>query len=118
MDAACGSELTHRDLSRGLSRTSLLSKGPDMPQAVVDPDDLRQFALKLRKFNADLRDRLQSLNHDMTGLSTTWRDQEHKRFSEQFDEHMKLMARFLELTDRHIPYLARKADQIDEYLQS
>lgn len=89
-----------------------------MPQAVVDPDDLRQFALKLRKFNADLRDRLQILHHDLQALSGTWRDQEHKRFAEQFDEHMKLMSRFLEVSDRHIPYLARKADQIDEYLQS
>jgi WXG100 family type VII secretion target len=89
-----------------------------MPQAVVDPDELRQFAQKLRKFNAELRDRLTSLSNDMAALSATWRDQEHKRFADQFDEHMKLMARFLELTDRHVPYLARKADQIDEYLQS
>ncbi len=89
-----------------------------MPQAVVDPDELRQFALKLRKFNADLRDRLVSLNNDMTSLSATWRDQEHKRFADQFEEHLKLMIRFLELSERHVPYLARKADQIDEYLQS
>ena len=89
-----------------------------MPQAVVDPDELRQFAQKLRKFNAELRDRLTSLNNDMSALSATWRDQEHKRFADQFEEHMKLMARFLELSDRHVPYLARKADQIDEYLQS
>lgn len=89
-----------------------------MPQAVVDPDELRQFALKLRKFNTDLRDRLVSLTNDMAALSSTWRDQEHKRFAEQFDEHIKLMARFLELSERHVPYLARKADQIDEYLQS
>ena len=96
----------------------LICEGPIMPQAVVDPDDLRQFALKLRKFNVDLRERLSSLTNDMSALSETWRDQEHKRFAEQFDEHLKLMARFLELSDRHVPYLVRKADQIDEYLQS
>ena len=89
-----------------------------MPQAVVDPDELRQFAMKLKKFNTELHDRLISLNNDMTALSATWRDQEHKRFSEQFDEHLKLMARFLEVSERHVPYLARKADQIDDYLQS
>lgn len=89
-----------------------------MRQAVVDPDELRQFALKLRKFNTELRERLMSLNNDLTALSATWRDQEQKRFSEQFDEHLKLMVRFLEQSERHVPYLARKADQIDEYLQS
>ena len=89
-----------------------------MPQAVVDPDELREFAQKLRKFNVDLRDRLVALNNGMSALSSTWRDQEHRRFSDQFDEHLKLMTRFLELSERHVPYLARKADQIDEYLQS
>ena len=89
-----------------------------MPQAVVDPDELRQFAQRLKKFNTELHDRLVSLNNAMNSLSSTWRDQEHKRFSEQFDEHLKLMTRFLELSERHVPYLARKADQIDEYLQS
>ncbi|MCP4190374.1 MAG: WXG100 family type VII secretion target [Planctomycetaceae bacterium] len=89
-----------------------------MPQAVVDPDELRQFARKLKKFNIDLRDRLASLNGDMSALASTWRDQEHKRFTEQFDEHIKMIGRFLEVSDQHVPYLARKADQIDEYLQS
>ena len=89
-----------------------------MPQAVVDPDELRQFARKLKKFNTELRDRLASLNNDVTALSATWRDQEHKRFSEQFDGHIKMIGRFLEVSDRHVPYLAKKADQIDEYLQS
>ena len=89
-----------------------------MPQAIVDPDELRQFAQRLKKFNTELHERLVSLNNAMNALSSTWRDQEHKRFAEQFDEHLKLMARFLELSERHVPYLARKADQIDEYLQS
>ena len=84
----------------------------------MDPDELRQFARKLKKFNIDLRDRLASLNGDMSALASTWRDQEHKRFTEQFDEHIKMIGRFLEVSDQHVPYLARKADQIDEYLQS
>ena len=28
-----------------------------MPQAVVDPEELREFARALKKFNTDLRDR-------------------------------------------------------------
>ena len=89
-----------------------------MPQAVVDPDELRQFAQKLKKFNTDLRDRMVALNNQLTALGATWRDQEQKRFTEEYDEHMKLMGRFLEQSERHVPYLLRKADQIDEYLQS
>ena len=89
-----------------------------MPQAVVDPEELRQFAQKLKKFNAELRERLTSLNRDLSALSATWRDQEHMRFVQEFDEQLKMIARFLERADRHVPYLVRKAEQIEDYLQS
>ena len=89
-----------------------------MPQAVVDPEELRQFARHLKKFILDLKDRYSSLNNELNALSTTWRDQEHKKFCQEFDEHMKMISRFLELSERHVPYLVRKADQIDDYLQS
>ena len=49
-----------------------------MPQAVVDPEEVRQFARNLKKFNSDLRDRLTVLNNHLTALGGTWRDQEHK----------------------------------------
>jgi WXG100 family type VII secretion target len=89
-----------------------------MPQAIVDPEELRQFARNLKKFNTELRDRLTRLHHDLQTLGSTWRDQEHKRFVQQFDEHTKVIGRFLELSDQHVPYLVRKAEQIETYLQS
>jgi uncharacterized protein YukE len=89
-----------------------------MPQAVVDPEELREFARSLKKFNNELRERARSLANQLTALGTTWRDQEHKKFCAQFDEGMKMVGRFLENNDRHVPYLLRKADYIDEYLQS
>ena len=88
-----------------------------MPQAVVDPDELRQFARALKKFNTELQDRLVSLNNQLSALETTWRDQEQKKFAQMFDEHVKIIGRFIEASDKHVPYLMRKADQIDEYLQ-
>lgn len=89
-----------------------------MPQAVVDPDDVRQFALSLKKFNAELRERLTSLNNQLRTLGMTWRDQEHKRFAEQFESHTKNLVRFVDANDAHVRYLVRKAEQIEEYLQS
>jgi WXG100 family type VII secretion target len=89
-----------------------------MTQAIVDPDELRQFARSLKKFNSEIRDKLARLNHELQSLGSTWRDQEHKRFTQQYEEHTKIVLRFLEMSDQHIPYLVRKADQIDEYLRS
>ncbi len=89
-----------------------------MPQAVVDPEELREFARSLKKFNNDLRDRARSLSNQLTALGSSWRDQEHVKFVQQFEEGMRMISRFLENNDRHVPYLLRKAEAIDEYLRS
>jgi WXG100 family type VII secretion target len=88
-----------------------------MPQAIVDPEELRRFAQSLKKFNTDMQERLTSLNGQSVALGRTWRDQEQKKFAEEFEQHMRTIARFVEVIERHIPYLQRKAEIIDEYLQ-
>jgi WXG100 family type VII secretion target len=88
-----------------------------MPQAIVDPEELRRFAMNLRRFSTDVQDRLTSLNAQLAGLAKTWRDQEHQKFSEAFEQQMRALAGFVELADEHIPYLMRKAEIIEEYLQ-
>jgi hypothetical protein len=50
-------------------------------------------------------------------MSASWRDQENAKFTEQFHEHLRLLAQFVDANNRHIPYLLRKADRLDEYLQ-
>ena len=89
-----------------------------MAQAVVDPEELRQFAQSLKKFNANLRERAGSLGNQLAALSSTWRDQEHKKFAEEFDANMKVLLRFTETADQYVPYLLRKAQHIEDYLQS
>ena len=88
-----------------------------MPQAVVDPEELRRFARGLKKFNAEVQDRAAMLNGQLVSLGNTWRDQEQKRFVEEFEQHMKGIGRFVEITDQYIPFLLRKAEIIEEYLQ-
>ena len=88
-----------------------------MPQAIVDPDELRRFAASLKKFNTDVRDRMTALNGQLVGLGKTWRDQENKKFVEEFEQHMRAIAHFMEVTEEHIPYLIRKAEMIEQYLQ-
>lgn len=87
-----------------------------MPQAIVDPEELRRFAQNLKKFSSDVRQRITMLSGQMAALGKTWRDQEHQKFAEQFEQQMKLILRFLEISDQHVPYLVRKAEIIEEYL--
>ncbi|HEX6987690.1 MAG TPA: WXG100 family type VII secretion target [Planctomycetaceae bacterium] len=88
-----------------------------MSQAIVNPDELRRFAQALKKFNAGLTEQLAALGSQLDGLSTTWRDQENRRFAEEFAKNMRVIARFIETNDEYIPFLLRKAERIDEYLQ-
>ncbi len=88
-----------------------------MPQAIVDPAELRRFAQLLKKFNDDLSERMSAIANQLGELTNTWRDQEQIRFRTEFEQHMKMIARFLEANNQHIPYLLRKADRIEEYMQ-
>ena len=89
-----------------------------MPQAVVDPEELRQFAQSLKKFNAQLRERAGALGNQLAALNSSWRDQEHKKFADQFETNMKVLLRFAETADEYVPYLLRKAQHIEDYLQA
>ncbi|MDA0803019.1 MAG: WXG100 family type VII secretion target [Planctomycetota bacterium] len=87
-----------------------------MAKAVVDPNELRRFANDLRKFNADVQGGVSLLSARMGGLAQTWRDQEQTKFAEEFDATVKVLQRFVKSADLHIPFLLRKADRIDDYL--
>ena len=88
-----------------------------MPQAIIDPSELRRFALSLKQFNNELRDRVAALHGQMLSLGDTWRDQEHVKFAQEFEETMHVLAAFIENSDQHIPFLLRKAERVEEYLQ-
>ena len=89
-----------------------------MAQAVVDPEELRQFAQSLKKFNGQLRDHATALGNQLAALNASWRDQEHKKFADEFETNMKVLLRFAETADAYVPYLLRKAQHIEDYLQS
>lgn len=88
-----------------------------MPQAIVDPEELRRFARNLQRFNAETRERAATLGAQMQALGKTWRDQEQKKFADEFEQHLRVIGRFLELSEEHVPYLLRKAEIVDQYLQ-
>lgn len=88
-----------------------------MPQAIVDPEALRQFAGTLRAFTEDLQQRSIALSAHMNTLSQTWRDQQHHRFAAEFDDQLRQLTKLVESSERHVPYLLKKADQIDAYLR-
>lgn len=88
-----------------------------MAKAIVDPAELRRFALDFKRFNNELEGQVTGLHSRMVALGQSWRDQEYQKFVEDFEAHMKLLARSVEIANQHIPFLLRKAERIEDYLR-
>jgi uncharacterized protein YukE len=88
-----------------------------MSQAIVDPGELRRFAQHLKQFNNDLQQQMAALHGQLVGLGQTWRDKEHEKFAEEFQQTLVAISRFVEASNEHIPFLMRKAQRVEEYLQ-
>ena len=88
-----------------------------MSQAIVDPAELRRFAHNLERFTSELESQMSALRGQLINLGQSWRDQEHEKFAQEFDETLLATSRFVEATERHIPFLLRKADRVEEYLR-
>ena len=88
-----------------------------MAKANVDPTELRRFARDLTRFNADLEGLLTSLQTRLRGLEKSWMDQEQRRFTQEFEQTMKTLTRFLDGSNQHAAFLAKKARHIEDYLQ-
>jgi len=87
-----------------------------MARAVVDPEELRRFALELKRFNTEVQGQATAIQRRFARLGETWQDQEHAKFAEEFEKMLQSLNRFVDTSDKHIPILLRKAQKIQEYL--
>ena len=87
-----------------------------MAQAIMDPEEVRRFASELKRFNDDIQTKASSLQARFAALGTTWQDQDHEKFAEEFITTMKVLRKFMEVSENHTPYLLRKAQRIEQYL--
>jgi len=88
-----------------------------MGKAHVDPAELRRFAQDLNRFNNEMQMLVGGLHGRLRGLEATWRDQEQRKFTEAFEQTIKVLSGFLEASTQHVSFLAKKANLIEEYLK-
>ncbi|QEG39505.1 WXG100 family type VII secretion target [Roseimaritima ulvae] len=88
-----------------------------MNQAIADPEELRRFAGHLRAYAEEMKQRNTALASHMNELEQTWRDDQQRKFAAEFEQQMRQLSRLLSATEQHVPYLLRKADQIETYLR-
>ena len=87
-----------------------------MAKAMMDPEEVRRFAEELKRFNGDLQNQLTSLQARFSSLSDTWQDQENEKYGEEFKTTVKALKKFVEASNQHVPFLLRKAQRIEDYL--
>ncbi|MEM6978093.1 MAG: WXG100 family type VII secretion target [Planctomycetota bacterium] len=88
-----------------------------MNQAIGDPDQIRQFAATLNRFAAEWKQQSANLSAQMNQLEQTWRDAQQRKFNAEFQDQLRQLQRLIQSTETHVPYLLRKAEQLDEYLR-
>jgi WXG100 family type VII secretion target len=87
-----------------------------MAQAVMDPERVRRFAEELQRFNREVEARMATLQARFAALGDTWQDQEQVKFTEEFKQIMQALRKFIQISGEQAPYLLRKAQRIEEYL--
>ena len=87
-----------------------------MSQAVANPEDMERFARELKQFNAQLASSMKRLNGQFSRLGGTWRDQEHQRFAQEYQQTMRVLNQFQRSSEQQIPFLLRKAQHLRKYL--
>lgn len=89
-----------------------------MSKAHVDPEELRRFSKDLARFNTELEQLVTGLNGRMRHLESTWKDNEQKKFAEQFGGTVRVLGQFLEVSRQHVTTLGKKAQLVEEYLHT
>lgn len=82
----------------------------------MDPEEVRRFATELKRFTDEVQQKAGSLQARFTALGDTWQDQENLKFADEFTSTMKVLKKFVEVSEKHAPYLMRKAQRIEQYL--
>lgn len=86
-----------------------------MSQVHVDPEKLRSFAQQLKRFAQQTKTTQMSIAQQLQRLGGTWRDQEHKRFVEQFQRTSQLLQSFAAEAEKLTPVLEKDALNIEEF---
>ena len=87
-----------------------------MAKVIVEPDDVKRFARELARFREELGTGMTHITARMNALGETWRDQEHRKFADEFEQTLRVLARFDRSVAAHVPYLIRKAEKAQDYL--
>lgn len=88
-----------------------------MPRAVVDPNELRRFAIFINGVAISLRRRKSLLNSSLNNLKEVWRDEKYRQFERIYSEMMPQLEQFCKNAEEYAQYLQEKEKPLRRYLE-
>jgi hypothetical protein len=91
---------------------------------ITSVEAIENFRARLIVYLGQMRPLLEEISHEalqtrlwiQNDQQRFWQDQEHEKFSEEFKQAIKALKKFVETSREHTPFLLRKAQRIEEYL--
>ena len=82
-----------------------------MAKVIVEPDEVKRFARELARFREELESGMGHITARMNALGETWRDQEHRKFADEFEQTLRLRLKqdSSKISKSALKALARKA---------
>ncbi|MDW7651685.1 MAG: hypothetical protein SCK29_12940 [Bacillota bacterium] len=86
-----------------------------MPKAVVDPDELKRFAVLLEGMASSVRQRKSALNGSFNNLKDVWRDEKYRQFERLYAETMAQLEHFCKNAEHFSHCLREKEKPLRRY---
>jgi len=87
-----------------------------MPQVIVNPDELRRFAVALDELRESLQQKKFNTSHSFEQLRQSWKDAKYNEFEKTFTSTSQELEQFLKMTKSYADFLRKKAAKLDRYL--
>ena len=87
-----------------------------MPQVIVNPDELRRFAVALDELRESLQQKKFNTSHSFEQLRQSWKDAKYNEFEKTFTSTSQELEQFLKMTKSYADFLRKKSAKLDRYL--
>ena len=88
-----------------------------MSMAIANPEELRRFANALEVYIQRIDEETGRIASQFNSLGDSWKDEQHLRFENDFNELRSQVALFKERTAEYPPHLYAMANDLDQYLR-
>lgn len=70
----------------------------------------------MKRFNATLTDSMGRLQGGYSRLGDTWRDQQHQKFTQEYEQAVRVLQQFMRSSEQEIALLQKLAQRSRDYL--